>query len=482
MNFNLVEENWIPVLYGNGEWMRLGIRTALLDAHKIRQLAASNPMDNVALLRFLLAILYWCQGNPPDNMMSLGQFPPEWFKKLDDHKDCFNLLGDGKRFYQRSLSKDGKADKKLSATYLIHEIPTGSNFWHFRHAMDSVSGLCRACCALGLVRLPVFATSGGRGKPPGINAKPPLYAIPLGDSLAATLQLSWRAVKELGTPAWADEGTTLPHGTVPLLTGLTWVPRQVWLDQPEAVEKPCIACGRKEYLIHECIFAGIGSMRSSDDAPSSSWQDPHAIYLASDDKKKLLHARDTLSDCDAAAGQWANIAAQVLQREHIPGTRRVWVVGFATVQNDKYIETKEWTIPAPCASSSPPSQNTDTFRQWASAGAKFDKRVISKFKMLENKNSRREHPEIISLVATIRPQIEHRVCSQMPDLIAGEEATWCDAATEYRGLMQVVAKSVSPGFATMAITRRNCISAIAPDMRSQAQASKKSKVRRGATP
>jgi hypothetical protein len=45
---------------------------------------------------------------------------------------------------------------------------------------------------MGLLRLPVFATSGGRGKPPGINAKPPIYVIPLGLSLAETLRLSWK--------------------------------------------------------------------------------------------------------------------------------------------------------------------------------------------------------------------------------------------------------------------------------------------------
>jgi CRISPR system Cascade subunit CasA len=65
MNFNLLDEDWIPVLYRDGRWERIGIRKALKDAARIRQLAASNPMDRVAILRFLLALLYWCNGNPP---------------------------------------------------------------------------------------------------------------------------------------------------------------------------------------------------------------------------------------------------------------------------------------------------------------------------------------------------------------------------------------------------------------------------------
>jgi len=53
---NLLTMPWIPVLWSNGVWNdsqppRVGIFTALTQAGKIRQIAASNPMDNVALLR-----------------------------------------------------------------------------------------------------------------------------------------------------------------------------------------------------------------------------------------------------------------------------------------------------------------------------------------------------------------------------------------------------------------------------------------------
>jgi hypothetical protein len=50
---NLLVERWIPVLWKNGKTSRVGIRDALTQAGKIRQIAASNPMDNVALLRLL---------------------------------------------------------------------------------------------------------------------------------------------------------------------------------------------------------------------------------------------------------------------------------------------------------------------------------------------------------------------------------------------------------------------------------------------
>ena len=47
MNFNLLDERWIPVLYRDGRGERVGIRKAFEDAGSIRQTAAANPMDRV---------------------------------------------------------------------------------------------------------------------------------------------------------------------------------------------------------------------------------------------------------------------------------------------------------------------------------------------------------------------------------------------------------------------------------------------------
>jgi len=50
MEFNLIDAPWIPVLYHDGTYKRVGMRTAFEDAARIRQIAASNPMDDVASL------------------------------------------------------------------------------------------------------------------------------------------------------------------------------------------------------------------------------------------------------------------------------------------------------------------------------------------------------------------------------------------------------------------------------------------------
>lgn len=464
--FSLLDEKWIPVLYADGRRGRVRIRQALTEAGDIRQIAASNPMDNVALLRFLLAVLYWCKGAPPtqgekDRILAAGQFPAGWFAKLDGQEDCFNLLGDGKRFYQNTEYRQRTAEH--TTNYLIHEVPSGTNKWHFRHALDRADGLCPACCAMGLIRLPVFATSAGKGmspstgKSPGINSKPPLYVIPVGKSLAATLLLSWQTTGlSLGTPEWETPGNTLPaSGEVPLLTGLTWLPRNVWLAQPEEHESICACCGRKERLIRVCVFDGKGSTK----AGQRIWRDPHVIYEAPQDgKASTLQTSNALGATDAAAGQWAKRTGAILRNRHSSGEGTLWIVGFSTVQNDKYLEATECLLPLPC-SSEQDNELIAMFERWQKEGASLARRIRPK-----EEPSSRKHAELRPAVDAIRPQVETRVSQTAGQLFGGDQAAWDHAALEYGPLMQAIATSLAPGFTTRVLERRNQIAQALPDM------------------
>lgn len=469
MTYNLLEERWIPVLWTDGKPGRVGIKYALTQAGTIRQIAASNPMDRVAILRFLLAVLYWCRGNPPTDpdATSRDLFPSDWFKKLDDNKDCFNLFGEERRFYQYRESSSAK-DKKLSANYLVQEVPTGTNIAHFRHARDKVNGLCPACCAMGLLRLPVFATSAGRGKPPGINQKPPIYVIPVGASLAATLRLSWRQASNLGTPTWKKPDLQLPKtGDVPLLTGLTWLPRRVWLDNPGETA-PCIACGSRENLILQMVFAPIGSQKTDEDGSSRNWRDPHVIYVQKNKGEiRALYAGNVLAASGAATGQWANIMAGILREQKANDNVSVWVVGFATVKNDKCLEAMEYGIFFPNASDDQKIQESIAkIEMW-------QKEVSSLTKRIRPEASSRKHGEIAALFSSVGPHVEAMVSAKAGELLAGGDGAWEQAAREYRPMMEMIAQSLSPGFTTAAVRRRRHISRVAPDVRSSTEATQK---------
>jgi CRISPR-associated protein Cse1 family len=472
VHYNLLDQEWIPVLYHDGKMKRVGVHTAFAHAERIRQIAASNPMDRVAILRFFLALLYWCEGNPPDGAAPGGALPSDWSAALDENRACFDLLGEGTRFYQRSSSDDKSG--QLSANYLIQEVPTGTNLWHFRHSTDGKNGLCLSCCALGLLRLPLFATSGGRGKPPGVNAKPPVYVIPIGSSLADTLLLSWCNIPHpnLGTPTWENPGLELPQeGGVPLLTGLTWLPRRVWLGDPEEPEARCIACGLRDRLVRQCVFGGIGSTRSDEKGQGRVWNDPHVVR----DGKDVVKPGNALGAPGAAAGQWAKILNGALNSHRLKRAPKAWVVSFATVQNDKYLEAMDFELPLDGASDRDAIQEITAKRieLWWEEAAKLPRKA-------KPRKASRKHTEIPPVIAGIRPHIENRVFSMADELMAGSDDSWERAAREYSTMMATVAGSLSPGYTTAAVQRRRQLGRVMPDLKpSQKAAPKNDRKNRG---
>ena len=75
--YNLLDEKWIPVLYLNGRFERIGLIQALREASNFRP-AYTNPMDNFALLRFILALGYWCMDKTGVKLKNERETPPEW--------------------------------------------------------------------------------------------------------------------------------------------------------------------------------------------------------------------------------------------------------------------------------------------------------------------------------------------------------------------------------------------------------------------
>lgn len=467
-NFNLLDEEWIPVLYRDGKRERVGIRKALEDAGKIRQIAASNPMDRVAILRFLLALLYWCKGNPPTNMdiVSNGEFPSEWFSKLDAHKDCFNLLGEGKRFYQ-----DRDAHRPRAVTDLLQEIPSGNNFWHLRHSIDKKDGLCLACCAVGLLRLPLFSVSGlsGPGEPnlmAGINGVPPIYVVPLGAFLLETLTASWSPCMKPGVPAWVNPRVcTEPGKDVPVLLGLTLLSRRVFLHEPDKQADKCIGCGAKGMpIILTCEFQTAGRQENE------LWNDPHVVYRK-ETKRKALRAQDlTKPGTFRMDRPWPDVITHTVETNR-PAV--LLIVGFAT-NKAKNIDVWERTLELPSLESVRKTA-VDKIKKWQKEG----KGLARKMRPPGKTTPSRKHVEIASVVAAIRPHVEDRVSAKAGDLLAGGDEGWEQAEEEYRSMMEVVARSLSPGFTTGALQWRKQIAGAVPDMRPRAESAKKPARKKG---
>lgn len=463
-NFNLLVKPWIPVLYTNGKTDRIGIRQALTEAGRIRQIAASNPMDRVALLRFLLAVLYWCRGNPPSGRLagSGHSFPVDGFEKLDEHKDCFNLLGDGKRFYQ-----DPRAERSRPSTDLLQEIPTGNNFWHFRHSTDKTDGLCPACCAMGLLRLPLFSVSGLPDLKAGINGTPPIYVVPCGVSLLDTLCANWVTCMQPGDPSWVRPDLRPTSGEdVPLLIGLTLLSRRVWLHEPSGPPSRCIGCGAIETaLIKTCEFQSAGTQENE------LWTDPHVLYSVQSPRKASKAPDLTAAGKFRMDRPWPNLLASIVETSRFVTVSRplsLQVIGFATDQA-KNIDVWERTFKVLSASSILESA-TSLLMHWHKEGGRLEKEI--------QKIVRSESAGAATLAA-LRPQVEDRVSEMAEGLLAGGDDVWARATSEYRPMMTMVAKSLSPGVTTAALQRQNQIAELAPEMRTEPKPVKKTRRNKG---
>ena len=283
MNYNLLEEKWIPVLYSNGKFDRVGIEKALTQANEIRCIAAGNPMDRVALLRFLLAVLMWCKEDAKSSLAALDEkiagIPKNWLGKLEEeaNKALFDLF-DKKQPFMQDLAV--KQEKTNTATELIHDLPSGAALNHFRHTEDKVDGICPACCALGLVRWSCYATAGAKGSrksmPASLNKNTPAYAFPVCNTLLQCLKASLERLTASpeDTPVWLSNGRP---DTLGPLSGLTWRSRSVLLTTPTQNDgRLCSYCGTNEGgLIYEIRFQP-GWKRIS----GTHWDDdPHLVRV-----------------------------------------------------------------------------------------------------------------------------------------------------------------------------------------------------------
>ncbi|MBN1511828.1 MAG: type I-E CRISPR-associated protein Cse1/CasA [Phycisphaerae bacterium] len=247
MHFNLLDEKWIPILRTNGTFDRVGIRKALTEAGSIRQIAASNPMDNVALLRFLLAVLLWSKDDAKSALATQGDgsvgIAEDWLAKLDDHKTAFDLLGDESRFYQDASLKGIEA---RAIADLLVEFPGAQSVNHMRHVVhDGSYGFCPACCTMGILRLSVWAPA-NRYYPASVNPGTAAYAITQRKNLLLTLVANApEAIARSEQAPWLSNAAPDSPGAV---ANLAWRPRKLWLNVASG-EGFCTNCGSSGVLI-----------------------------------------------------------------------------------------------------------------------------------------------------------------------------------------------------------------------------------------
>ncbi|RLB35768.1 MAG: hypothetical protein DRH12_16420, partial [Deltaproteobacteria bacterium] len=308
-DYNLVVEDWIPVVFDDGTFRKVGIWEALVLAGRIRRIAASNPLDNASLFRFLLAILYWCRPEITreelDMLQGASGVPAEWLERLgtpDSPSPHFNLLGDGPRFFQ---TPGLKGKEKKAAGYLLTDLPTETSIAHFRHVRDGEYGICPACCAMGMIRFCSFAHGSGRGYSPGINGAAPTYVFAETASLLDAFRRYWTpGVPLLREPPWINPKSPGSFEEIDIPTLMAWRPRSVWLGKPDdhPIEE-CSYCGEKGRLVRKIGFSrGWKPPARKNERPD----DPHLVGIspAGKAKKSLSLPHPIRSPMESVASFW----------------------------------------------------------------------------------------------------------------------------------------------------------------------------------
>ncbi|MBU2054502.1 MAG: type I-E CRISPR-associated protein Cse1/CasA [Proteobacteria bacterium] len=188
MQFNLIDERWIPVRRRDGSSDKIApheVTKGFAD-NPVVALDAHRPDFNGALIQFLIGLVQTTAApDDEDDWEELLASPPSpesLYERFMSVHDAFNLGGDGPRFMQDF--------EEISAKYgsiegLLIESPgdrtTELNKDHFIKR-NTVSGMCPCCCATALFGFQTNSPSGGQGNMTSLRGGGPLSTLVLGDS------------------------------------------------------------------------------------------------------------------------------------------------------------------------------------------------------------------------------------------------------------------------------------------------------------
>jgi len=249
LNFNLVDEPWIPCIFPDGSKAHLGLLDVLGRAHEIKEIYDPSPLVVMALHRLLLTILHrnFLVSNPGDwkiiwqqgcwDVQILSGYFDRW-------RHRFNLFDRVRPFYQ--VHQMAEVREPLSVQKLVEEAASGNNPTLFDHSCKNApTPVTAGFAARYVVTYQSFALGGGVSQPENFTHAPLVrgYSVlVLGDNLFETLAFNIlvytreRPVPGKGKddlPIWEQEpqpqptkGPIKPKG---YLDYLTWQSRRICL-------------------------------------------------------------------------------------------------------------------------------------------------------------------------------------------------------------------------------------------------------------
>jgi len=238
------------------------LERTLLEAHTIERLEDASPLEVIAPLRLMLAVLHRALQGPED-IMEVAQWLERGFPHdeivvyLDTWKHRFDLFDLERPFYQTA----GYTNKSKSIAQLLAERSSGTNKLLFDHTQEEPPlALTPAEAARALIARQMLAIPEGAGYSPS-----PLggtaVVIPNGANLLETLCLNMLPYefKDDDLPIWESEKIRPDAEQVIMGTAhrYTWMSRLIRLEPEGDFANPRVcflnygpACKQKVGIIH----------------------------------------------------------------------------------------------------------------------------------------------------------------------------------------------------------------------------------------
>jgi len=311
VNYNLLDEKWIPVLWTDGKFTHVNIKDALTKAGEIQCIAAASPLDVFAVQRFLLTLLYWKADEAGGvqqvrDALLRGTLPKKVSAAIQGEASSFDLFHPKRPFLQDPSVRNAKTK---SAGSLFAEFACRTNIAHFHHGDDKEMRLCERCATIGMLRVVPWTKAGGAGLTPSVHGAPPVMAMATGENLAVTLGLNLVPIRgRAGKARWTGHfRPTRTDGPVPYVEALTWNPRRIHLGERQKTGV-CWRCGRGDRaVIGPIVYLKNTETQKGQDDDSFEWQDPAAFYT------EAAAFRTVKSSNEARAGIGTDVSVLLLE-------------------------------------------------------------------------------------------------------------------------------------------------------------------------
>ena len=285
--FGLLTEPWIPVVGLDGATAEVGLRQALQQAPRLREIRDPIPTVEFGLYRLLVALVMDIHElkllADLEELLAAGEFDDAkveaYFARWADRFDLFH----SKHPFLQTAGLQGK-EKPLAA--LLPLVPSGTSALHFHHQYEASFSASPAAAARLLSAMAPFMTSGGRTFSPSINGAPPWYVLISGSTLFETLCLNCCALplsqaRGSAPPAWRNDkpiaGSRATQAS--LLEALTWRPRRIQLVPGDGGH--CAVGGSTASCLIRTMHFDPGA------SCDFTWADPNVAYRIADKVKPL---------------------------------------------------------------------------------------------------------------------------------------------------------------------------------------------------